>query len=116
MLATTPLPSRPVERLPGLWDIPASMLLLTRTGLRKLSTRRARVHRIRAGIAAARRRSSVFHLWTHPWNLADDPGFHLDVLQEVLEDVARDRDAGRLRVETMGALAARLSGLGRADD
>ena len=116
VLATTPLVGGPVERLPGLWDIPATMLLLTRTGLRKLSTHAARVRRIRAGIAAARRRGSVFHLWTHPWNLADDPGFHLGVLQEVLEDVARDRDVGRLRVETMGAMAARLSGLHSVDD
>jgi hypothetical protein len=115
ILGTTPLVGRPMEKLPGLWDIPASMLLLTRTGLRRLSTRTARVRRIRAGIAAARRNASVFHLWTHPWNLADDPGFHLTVLEEILEDVARDRDAGHIRVETMGGMAARLSGLSGAE-
>jgi len=111
VLATTPLVGRPVERLPGLWDIPASMLLLTRTGLRRLSTHRARMHRVRAGIAAARRGGSVFHLWTHPWNLADDPAFHLPLLEDVLELVASERDADRLHVETMASMAARLSNL-----
>ena len=112
VLGTRPLVGRPSEKLPGLWDIPASMLLLTRAGLRKLSTRRARVRKVREGIAAARRSGSVFHLWTHPWNLADDPEFHMDVLRAIISDVARQRDAGYLRVETMGAMATRLSGSG----
>lgn len=109
VLGTTPLVARPAETLPGLWDVPASMLLLTRGGLRKLSSRRARVRKVHAGIEVAQRTGSVFHLWTHPWNLADDPGFHLSVLEEVLEHVAMERDAGRLDVQTMGSLAARLS-------
>jgi peptidoglycan/xylan/chitin deacetylase (PgdA/CDA1 family) len=110
VLGTAPLVGRPVESLPGLWDIPASMLLLTRTGLRRLNTHAARLRKVRAGIAAARRSRSVFHLWTHPWNLADDPGFHMAVLREILEDVARHRDGGHIKVETMGAMAERLSG------
>ena len=109
IVGARPLVGRPVESLPGLWDIPASMVLLTRTGLRKLSTHHARLRRVRAGISAARRTGSVFHLWTHPWNLADEPEFHLTLLRDILEDVARDRDAGRLRVETMGEMADRLS-------
>lgn len=109
ILGTTPLVSRPVERLPGLWDIPASMLLLTRAGPRRLSTHRARVRKVRSGIAAARRTGGIFHLWTHPWNLADDPGFHLGVLRDILAHVAQERDAGHLRVETMEAMATRLS-------
>ena len=116
VLGTKPQVGRPTEELPGLWDIPASMLLLTRTGLRRLSTRHARLRKARAGIATARRQGSVFHLWTHPWNFADDPGFHLDVLDEILEGVARDRDAGLLRVETMGSMAARLSEGSRIGD
>jgi peptidoglycan/xylan/chitin deacetylase (PgdA/CDA1 family) len=108
-LGTTPLNGRPVERLPGLWDIPASMLLLTRSGLRKLSTHQARVRRVRNGIESARRRGAVFHLWTHPWNLADDPRFHQAVLRDILEDVTRLRDTGAIRIETMGGMATRLS-------
>lgn len=113
IVGARPLVGKPAETLPGLWDIPASMLLLTRTGLRKLSTHPARLRRVRAGIAAARRTGSVFHLWTHPWNMADEPEFHLDLLRDILEDVARHRDAGHLRVETMGEMADRLSGRSR---
>jgi peptidoglycan/xylan/chitin deacetylase (PgdA/CDA1 family) len=109
IVGARPLVGKPVETLPGLWDIPASMLLLTRTGLRKLSTHQARLRRVRAGISAASRSASVFHLWTHPWNMADDPTFHLNLLHDILEDVARAREAGQLRVETMGQLADRLS-------
>jgi hypothetical protein len=109
VLGTTPLVGKPIETLPGLWDIPATILLPTHTGLRKLSTHTARLRKVRAGINAARCAGSVFHLWTHTWNLADDPAFHLSLLREILDGVARDRDAGHLRVETMGAMAARLS-------
>lgn len=114
VLGASPLVGRPTETLPGLWDIPASSLLLTRTGLRSLATRTARLRRVRAGIAAARRTGSVFHLWTHPWNLADDPSFHIALLRDILEGVARDREAGLLRVETMAGMAARLSEASRA--
>ena len=109
VLGTRPLVGRPREVLPGLWDVPASMLLMTRTGLRRYSTHAARVRRVRAGLDQAGRTGSLFHLWTHPWNLADDPGFHLAVLADILQDVARQRDAGTLRVATMGDTARRLS-------
>ena len=108
VLGTRPLVGRPREVLPGLWDIPASMLLLTRTGLRRYSTHAARVRRVRAGLSKARRSGSLFHLWTHPWNLADDPAFHLAVVRDILQEVARQRDAGTLLVETMGDAALRL--------
>ena len=70
-LATQTLGARPLvggasETLPGLWDIPASMLLLTRTGLRRAATHTARLRRARAGIEAARRDGSVFHLSDSP--------------------------------------------------
>jgi hypothetical protein len=67
------------------------------------------LRKVRAGINTARSAGSAFHLWTHTWNLADDPAFHLSLMREILDGVARDRDAGHHRVETMGAMAARLS-------
>ena len=110
ILGLPPLVGRPTEKLPGLWNIPASTLLMTRTGLRRLSSRQARLRRVRTGIAAAQQAGGVFHLWTHPWNLADDPAYHLALLEGILEFVASERHAGRLRVETMGTMAVRLSG------
>ena len=109
ILGARPLVGQPWETLPGLWDIPASMLLMTRTGPRRLVSHRARLRRVRAGLGAAQHSGAVFHLWTHPWNLADDPEFHLAVLRDVLDEVVRLRDAGALHVETMGGLAGNLS-------
>jgi len=86
------------------------MQLLHRSGLRRLVTRRARVRKVRAGLEAVRGTSGVFHLWTHPFNLADDRRFHFEVLEDILRVVTREREAGHLGVDSTGALAARLSG------
>jgi hypothetical protein len=52
----------------------------------------------------------VFHLWTHPFNIANDPPYLLGVLGTILQEAARERDAGRLRIETMDAIATRMAG------
>lgn len=108
VLGTTPPVSLPSERLPGLWDIPGSMLLIHRSGLRRLVTRTTRARRVRAALAQARRAGGVFHLWTHPFNLANDRSYMLDVLEDVLREAVRARDAGHVAIDTMGGIAGRL--------
>ena len=111
VLGTTPLVGRPIERLPGLWDIPASMLLLTRGGLRRLSTRRARI--ARSGPESRRPAAMARCSISGPTRGTSrtTPHSTWECLTRVLQDVAHHRDAGQLRVETMGGMAARLSGL-----
>lgn len=109
-LATPPPVSRPVERLPGLWNIPGSSLFLHRTGARRYVSHAARVHRARLGIRRAIRDGGVFHLWTHPFNVASDPRYLLGALDDILKSAVAERDRGRLTIEPMSAIAERCAG------
>ncbi len=103
--AMTPRVHRPTEALPGLWDIPGSMLLLHRVGVRRWVSVRARVRKAERGIEQAIREGAVFHLWTHPMNLAHDREAMMKSLELILRAVAERRDEGLLRVRTMHDLA-----------
>lgn len=109
-LGTAPPVSRPTEALPGLWNIPGSMLFLHRTGARRAVVRAARLRKARAGLELAERRGGVFHLWTHPFNIASDRGWLLDVLDSILRRAVRMRDEGRIVIEPMGDIADRMAG------
>lgn len=106
--------SKPHEALPGLWNIPGSALIMDRTGVRRLVTRRSRLRKARAGLRRAAATGGVFHLWTHPFNIASDPTFLLATLEAVLRDATAARDRGELTIESMAAVAERLSRSSRA--
>lgn len=101
--------SRPHEMLPGLWNIPGSTFFSHRGGLRRGIPRLSRLRRARAGLRKAREDGAVFHLWTHPFNLADDPRYLLGILDEIFSLAAGMRDRDELRIETMGDAAERLA-------
>jgi peptidoglycan/xylan/chitin deacetylase (PgdA/CDA1 family) len=109
MAGVTPPTSRPSERLPGLWSIPGSMMLIHRSGVRRAIPIATRVRKARRGLQRASQGGGVFHLWTHPFNVANDPGRLLGALEAVLQDATRLRDAGKLRIETMGGIAGRMA-------
>jgi len=105
VIGTSPPVSPAVETLPGLWDIRGSMLFMSSSGIRKAITRVARIRKARAGLAAAAAQGGVFHLWTHPFNLASAPSLLLGVLEEMLADAARLRERGKISIATMAAIA-----------
>lgn len=106
-LALTPPVHIPEERLPGLWNIPGSMILLPRTGPRRLISVAARVAKAKRGIARAIREEKLFHLWFHPFNLAADRAAMFSALRAILEEAARCRDEGALSIATMAEAAQR---------
>jgi peptidoglycan/xylan/chitin deacetylase (PgdA/CDA1 family) len=101
--------STPTETLPGLWNIPGSMLLIGRRGLRQVVPTAAPVAKAKAGMARAVREGKVFHLWFHPFNLAADRGRSLAMFRAILAEAVRLRDLGAMDVRTMGDLATTLS-------
>jgi peptidoglycan/xylan/chitin deacetylase (PgdA/CDA1 family) len=107
-LAIAPPVSIPRQVRPGLWDIPGSMVLMERTGVRRLVPVSARVRKARRGLRRAVREGAVFHLWFHPFNLAPDRRAMLGALDQILAEVAALRAAGRLDVRTMAQLAGEL--------
>lgn len=101
---------RAEEQLPGLWNLPSSLLLYRMSELRaRLAPLSTRLTRVRLGIEAAARRRGVFHLWLHPENLAESPTA-LAVFEDIVEEIARARDAGNVEVLTMTQVADRMEG------
>lgn len=109
-LAVSPSVSTPSELQPGLWNIPASALLLHRGGVRQLIPMASRVRKARRGLDRAVKESKVFHLWFHPFNLCIDRPRMTAVLRQILSSAADLRDSGLLKIMTMGDLADWMMG------
>ena len=108
-LGLAPPVSAPAETLPGLWNIPGSALLIHRSGVRRVVPMSSRVRKARAGLRRAAASGGVFHLWTHPFNLAGDPEFMAATLESIVKAAVEARDRGEIRIETMGGIAERLA-------
>lgn len=86
-------------------EVTSSAILTIRSGLRRrLPAGRIRRRFVDAVDDAVQRRS-IYHLWTHPWNLALPESDALDVLTDVLLEVSAQRDRGNLQVATIRELA-----------
>ena len=108
-LAVAPPVSVPSETLPGLWNLPGSMLLLPRNGVRRAIPLAARVQKAKRGLERAVAGGGIFHLWLHPFNLASDPDGLMGALATTLDEACRLRSEGKLDIRTMGDLADALS-------
>lgn len=102
-----PIPPRPaaVERYGALLDIPGSMLLLGRNGVRRFvlpSVTRAKLY---MGLQRARRTGGIFHLWFHPSNFYYRQAEQLATLAWFLEYAADEASRGRIEIGTMGSCA-----------
>jgi peptidoglycan/xylan/chitin deacetylase (PgdA/CDA1 family) len=114
-LGAPPPVSLPYEHLPGLWNIPGSTLFIHRSGLRRAITRPARIRRLKLGMRRAERSGGVFHLWTHPFNLANDPPYLLGVLESALQWASQLRELGRIAIDPMGAVSQRMAAVAGKD-
>jgi len=94
--------------------VPGSSLLMESSGARRLVSASARRRKVQFGLQRAHETGGVFHLWTHPFNLAHRPKFMLQTLEATLREVANARARGWIEVATMGAIpdrfASRVSG------
>jgi len=107
--AVPPPVTTPRERLPGLWNIPGSLLYLHRGGLRRAIPIAVRVAKARAGISRAIRERSLFHFWFHPFNMQVDRRAMFEGLEAILAEVVSQRTRGALDVQTMGGLADEMA-------
>jgi hypothetical protein len=94
------------KRCGELIELPSSMLLLAREGLRRLVRPEALVAKARLGLRRAARRGELFHLWFHPSNFYEDTDRQLAVFADIAAAAARARDRGELAVRTMASYAA----------
>jgi peptidoglycan/xylan/chitin deacetylase (PgdA/CDA1 family) len=107
-VAATPPTYPTTDRVEGpLVNLPASMFLLPRDGVRRAVPLASRRQQALRGVRRAVERGEIFHLWFHPFNLATDPGL-LDVLDRVFSEIADHTAGGRMVPITMGGLADQL--------
>jgi peptidoglycan/xylan/chitin deacetylase (PgdA/CDA1 family) len=92
----------PVLHDNGLIELPSSMLLMARTGMRRLVHPRALARKLTAGVHRAAREGANFHLWFHPSNFYAETDEQLDILERGLMEAASLRDRGELEIRTMG--------------
>lgn len=71
--------------LPGLWEIPGSLVFMSAAGVRRVIPTAGRVRQMVKGAERAAREPGLFHLWTHPINLGTAPLRLLDAFRQGLE-------------------------------
>lgn len=90
----------------GLIELPSSMLLLSRSGLRRAVLPATLIAKARLGLERARRQRGVFHLWFHPSNFYHDTNGQLDALTQILRSACDQRGRGQLAIQPMSTFAA----------
>jgi len=88
-----------------LQELPSSMLLLGRNGVRRAVPRQSLISKARFGMARASRRRRIFHLWFHPSNFYYDMEGQLDTFEQILLTASKLRDRGRLTIRPMNGYA-----------
>lgn len=106
LLMTEPPVVLPKHRVDGLVEVPGSMVYFPAHGFRRVIPMFWRTRRAVKGLQAAVHRRRIFHLWTHPTNLAEAVEPMLGGLREILRQAARLRERGLLRVMPMRDAAA----------
>lgn len=105
MVPVPPPAVRPLLRESGVVELPSSMLLLGRNGLRRLATAPALVLKARLGLERAVREQAVFHLWFHPSNFYYHTETQFQVLEKILAHASRLRREHAIETVPMGGLA-----------
>ncbi len=85
--------------------IPGNQFFVHRTGWARFLPVSFRTRKAFHGLQRAVRERKVFHLWTHPENIAADPQSLLPGFRDVCARAARLRDDGVLDNMTMGQFA-----------
>jgi len=95
----------PLVHSNGLVELPSSMLLMGRSGMRRLVRPEAMVWKARLGLRSAARTGRCFHLWFHPSNFYHETEVQLEVLEQIVGAAARMRDREQLEIRTMNDFA-----------
>jgi hypothetical protein len=109
VLAAPPPTVRPSVDEVGMVNVPDSMLLLGRNGLRSLIPSQRLVSMGRAGVDRAVERREIFHLWFHPSNFAHKMDEQFQVLEEILRYAHELRKKNQLKNLTLGDVLKTVS-------
>lgn len=93
----------------GLVNIPATYEYPHRSGWGRWLPIGFRVRRALKGLRQAAATGSIFHLWTHPFNLADDADGLLSGLVRIFQEYRVLRDSGLILSRTMSDVASMVA-------
>ena len=94
----------PAEVLPGLWELPGSMLFRSLNGPMALIPLSWRPRRALMGLHRAVAKREVFQLWFHPWHIANGLDKLINSLSIILKEASRLRELGMLEVVTLSEM------------
>lgn len=106
-----PIPPRTVSIAPrpdGMSELPSSMILLRRNGLRRFISDASLESKAGAGLRRAAELGEIFHLWFHPDNFYYRTDAQFEVLENILSCATDLRRRGELSISSMAALAAEI--------
>ncbi|MBV8824794.1 MAG: polysaccharide deacetylase family protein [Bradyrhizobiaceae bacterium] len=106
-----PLPPAPAraQKNGGLVDVPGSMLLPGRDGVRRFILPAVSRAKLAMGLAWAQRSGATFHFWFHPCNFYYRADEQFATLEWFLARAAAEASRGRIEICTMGSYAPRAT-------
>ncbi len=91
-------------------NVPASYSYLHRSGWARYVPIAVRVQKSIRSLRKASSRGGIFHLWTHPFNIASDPEGLLGGLERIFQEYRRLEESGLVKSATMSEIADSLIG------
>lgn len=101
LVPTPPAVVYPVVHAGGLVELPSSMLLMSRRGLRRLVHPRMLVAKAKLGLRQAASKRGLFHLWFHPSNFYYDLEQQFETFDKILSFAHQLCEQGQLDIVPM---------------
>jgi hypothetical protein len=103
LLSIPPTVVLPIVHKNGVVELPCSMLLIGRNGLRRLVHPKALEMKVKFGLNSAASKNALFHLRFHPSNFYYQTETQFRVLENILAYACQLRDKNTINICTMGA-------------
>jgi peptidoglycan/xylan/chitin deacetylase (PgdA/CDA1 family) len=85
----------------GLTEIPTSILLISKNGIRAIITNYSMFKKVKEGIDLAIKRNECFHIWFHPSNFYYQTNKQFDLLKKIIHYVNLKRDQGLIEIKLL---------------
>lgn len=95
---------KPIKHENGLTEIPSSILLISRNGLKFAVTNFNMFYKIKKGIELAIKNKECFHIWFHPSNFYFKSHKQFDLLNNILIYVKKMREKNLIDVKLLDQL------------
>ena len=92
---------RPSVNSLGLTEIPTSLLLISKNGIRSLVSNLCMFKKIKDGIDLAINRNECFHLWFHPSNFYYKSESQFELLKKVINYINLKRKEGLIEIKLL---------------